>query len=95
MNIHFSLDLSTLGFVLTGEFALVETIGEAFLCLDFLLAGRQVVGLLEVVPEDEGDLVGVLVCFLFLSLLVVTLGMGGGVFSELTGALSACGDTLD
>ena len=44
-----------------------------------------------IVPEDEGDLV----CFLFLLLLVVTFGKGGGVFSELTAVLSACGDTLD
>ena len=45
------------------------------------MAGRKVGGLVEVIPEDEGDLVDVFVCFLLLPLLEVTLGMVGGVFS--------------
>ena len=65
----------------TGDFALVESTGEAILCLDFLMAGRKV-GEVGGLAEDDGDLFGVFVCFLFLPLLVVTLGMGGGVFSD-------------
>ena len=42
----------------TGDFALVESTGEAILCLDFLMAGRKV-GEVGGLAEDDGDLVGV------------------------------------